>query len=231
VQVGFYGEMTVKVYHVTVTFVSSQLSFSSTMGSKALVLVCCGAALFAMVSLPLSLPSSSQKQIELLEDPSSWPQITEMLKTYRVEVHPPPPICCPASPGTPSCCHGSSGGGGGGGGNGGDLTAQVNMVGFTNHGFGFMDYNNVRQGQRHFTDENPQEKDMHKSSTLRAQHQHRANRQLAKVQKHLSREEKEVDALKGEVWALTSDVIPKMQKEMHELRKRLQGGSRRLRTK
>lgn len=188
--------------------------------------VLCATVLLAAIStwthsgalLQQNRSAKGQTQQLFLEQAGAWPQRTEMLKTYRVEVHPPPPIEFPLH----HVAGGSSSSGGGG-----DLTAQVNMVGFTDKGFGYMDYHNVRKGQKHFTDPEPKHKKaQQKSSTLRAQHQHSMHRQsrhqLAQVKKHLSREEREVDTLKGEVWALTSDVIPKMQREMSALRRRVQ---------
>ena len=73
-------------------------------------------------------------------------QRTEMLKVFRVRVKAPPP-CCPAPASGPSCCGGADDAGGarpaapsapvpiGGGG-----TQQINMVGFTNKGMGYIQF-------------------------------------------------------------------------------------------
>ena len=78
-------------------------------------------------------------------------QRTEMLKVFRVRVKAPPP-CCPAPASGPSCCGGADDAGGarpaapsapvqiGGGG-----TQQINMVGFTNKGMGYIQFRGWHQ--------------------------------------------------------------------------------------
>mmetsp|Transcript_40620 Transcript_40620/g.63438 ORF Transcript_40620/g.63438 Transcript_40620/m.63438 type:complete len:211 (+) Transcript_40620:100-732(+) len=136
------------------------------------------------------------------------------LKTYKVVVHP-PPTCCPAKAG-PSCCGGAapapaapSDGG----------VQQVNMVGFTNHGMGYIEYGD-QDGHNHVLGPNGR---WNKKSTLRAQKKHRNNR-IKTLQDKLQGAKKEIKVLDGEVWALTSDVIPRMQKELSSLKHRVSRG-------
>eukprot|EP00286_Rhodomonas_abbreviata_P016040 CAMPEP_0181320320 /NCGR_PEP_ID=MMETSP1101-20121128/18058_1 /TAXON_ID=46948 /ORGANISM="Rhodomonas abbreviata, Strain Caron Lab Isolate" /LENGTH=209 /DNA_ID=CAMNT_0023428011 /DNA_START=6 /DNA_END=635 /DNA_ORIENTATION=- len=202
---------------------------------KAVVGLCVTSVLLAVVGLhsqtqsiaPGALQGDQKTQLlQTLFGGIDETQQTEMLKTFRVEVHPPPPVCCPAAAGVASCCGAGGGGGSGGGARQDGQVAQVNMVGFTDHGMGYLNYDNVREGQRHFDSKKVGSKKVgdRKSSTLRAQQQHRSRR-MAKVQQRLKKEREEVDSLKGEVWALTSDVIPRMQKELTQLRNKLRGDS------
>eukprot|EP00277_Geminigera_cryophila_P008871 CAMPEP_0179406572 /NCGR_PEP_ID=MMETSP0799-20121207/971_1 /TAXON_ID=46947 /ORGANISM="Geminigera cryophila, Strain CCMP2564" /LENGTH=234 /DNA_ID=CAMNT_0021177655 /DNA_START=7 /DNA_END=711 /DNA_ORIENTATION=+ len=172
-------------------------------------------------------------------------QSTQMLKIFRVQVKA-PKTCCPA-PGGASCA--CAGGGGGAAAPGASAqmddggTQQINMVGFTTKGMGYIQYRGWHHGwdgaspgpvaSRAYHDHKVNAKyDYGKSSSALAtasrhsQLHHRAHRRgrgrdhrrIDKLKSRLGKDDGEIASLRNEVYQLTSSVLPRIQSEVAGLK-------------
>jgi len=158
--------------------------------------VAAGAALLAVAGIAL-IGLSPQPQVR-----GDWvQQRTEMLKAYEVRVQAPAGMGPPDAPRSGGSQVNLDDAG----------TNQINMVGFSPKGVGYMEFRSPSAavaGTRAVG-----------GQFLASGHGRFA--QVTRLTGELEKERSQVHQLKGQVWALTSDVLPKMQEELHSLRLQL----------
>uniref|UniRef100_A0A7S0F2N6 Uncharacterized protein n=1 Tax=Hanusia phi TaxID=3032 RepID=A0A7S0F2N6_9CRYP len=152
----------------------------------------------------------------------------QRLKLFKVEVKA-PPSCCGStpsysSPASPSVQMSDGG------------TQQINMVGFTNKGMGYIQYRGWRHDDERDEDGAIEEEELHggkKSQThhrvnlarLRHLRHRRASKEqdqkMERLKSRVKEDDKEIASLKGELWTLSSSILPRIEDEVSELRKQV----------
>ncbi|EKX43999.1 hypothetical protein GUITHDRAFT_110105 [Guillardia theta CCMP2712] len=143
--------------------------------------------------------------------------LMQSLKLFKVEVKA-PPSCCGSTPASYSSSPSSSVQMTDGG------TQQINMVGFTDKGMGYIQYRGWGHGEE--GDEEGRKK-THRVNLARLRHeQHRqvSKEQVDKInslKRRVSKDDGEITSLKGELWTLSSSILPRIEEEVSELRKQV----------